>query len=184
MSGGTVESTGIRVNYSPSMEFLEHTPPCPTSCSGNGSIWQAVSFGRDVLSFSRAADEVMYFLSGEIKRHIPQPDRKRGLEWFPEKLLYVACKISNFYFDSRSISLQKLITALLQSKFHYIHKSVHIHAYLYHGLGLCLDPKGKVRWSYFIIVQKDLKTAYQPPSVFQTLNFLQLMMFILPGNGC
>lgn len=88
--------------------------PCPTSSSGNGSIWQTVFFGRDVLSFSRAVEEMMYFPSGEIKRHIPQPDRKRGLEWFPVKLLYVVCKISNFYSDSRSISLLKLITTAIQ----------------------------------------------------------------------
>lgn len=95
--------------YFPEISEARPSSPWPPCCGGKESVWQSVFFSGDVLSFSRADDEVMCFLSGEIKRHIPQPDRRRKLEWFPEKLLNVVCMISNFYFGCRSISLLHLI---------------------------------------------------------------------------
>lgn len=91
--------------HSPEISAACPSSPRPPCCGGNESVWQSVFFSRAVLSFSRADDEVMCFLSGEIKRHIPQPDRRGELERFPEKLLNVVRTISNFYFGCRSISL-------------------------------------------------------------------------------
>lgn len=153
--------------YLPEISEACPSSPCSPCCSGSESIWQSGFFGRDVLSFSRAADEVMCFLSGEIKRHIPQPDRKRELEWFPEKLLYVECKISNFYFGSRSISLLHLIIALLQHKFHYIHRSVHMHAYTYHGQGWDCSWTQNAKPDNILTQYRDTSTLHiSTPNVF------------------
>lgn len=130
-------STGSQEDYSTFLKFLKRAPPLPVPLAAVAvKAFGSQSFSAGMFChFFRAADEMICFLSGEIKWHIPQPDRKRKLRWFPEKLLHVVCKISNFYFGCRSISPLYVIIASLQYNFHHIHTSVHTRAYAYHRQG-------------------------------------------------